>query len=282
MVLRRRLAALAVAAAAGIALAAAAAAPARASDPTQGATAGKLSTAGRVWQLGQLALERDRFEEAIGQFQVCLRLDAKFVQAHLSLAAAYIALAREREALPHLESYLLARPDHFLIRAHYGEVLMRLGRLADAGRQLERFVAEVQPYDNLSEAHLLTSHTRLMEIAADRRDEYNEHLHRGIGLFLLAKKRTALGDERSAEIAEELLCRSAAELTLARLAEPGRARPCWYLFGVWDRLAQRQPAMRWLRAAEGAGRVPLGDLTPSEQYGLEMALQGARQESRRK
>jgi tetratricopeptide (TPR) repeat protein len=233
-----------------------------------------------AWQRGQLAMDRDRLEEAIGHYELSLRLDPAFAPAHLSLAAAHIALARDKEALPHLAAYLQARPDHFLIRPHYAELLARLGLAAEASYQLERFVADVQPFPRLAEAHLVGSHTKLMEIARGRRDGYNEHLHRGIGLYLLAGKRAELGDEQSLRIAEQLLCKAAAELTLARLAAPTRVRPCWYLHRVWSRLSQQQPATRWLRAAEDGG--PMSDLTPVETGDLDRAAQRARLEGQKR
>ena len=60
-----------------------------------------------------------------------------------------------------------------------------------------------------------------------------------------------------------------AELTLARMRRPGEARPCWYLHGVWTQLAQRQPAVKWLRAAR-ANALP-GALTPAETRALHLA-----------
>jgi tetratricopeptide (TPR) repeat protein len=222
----------------------------------------------RAWRLGQQALDGDRFQEAIGQFQISLRLDPKMAQAHLSLAAAYLALGEDRLALPHLSSYLEARPDHFLIRLHFADLLSRLDQLDDARLNLERVVSEVQEFPRLAEDHLVGCHTRLMEIARDLGDDYEEHLHRGIGLYLLARKRADLGDEGSHQGAEELLCKAAAELTLARLRDPRQARPCWYLHGVWTQLAQRQPAVKWLRAAEQS--AGWSDLTPTEQRDLHL------------
>jgi tetratricopeptide (TPR) repeat protein len=238
------------------------------------------SAAEAAWQRGQVAMDRDRLEEAVGHFQLSLRLDPAFVPARLSLAAAHMALGQDKEALPHLAAYLKARPEHVLIRPHYADLLTRLGLTAEASRQLECFVADVQPVPRLAESHLIGSHTKLMELARGRRDEYNEHLHRGIGLYLLAGKRAELGDEKSLRVAEELLCKAAAELTLARLAAPARVRPCWYLHRVWARLAQRQPALRWLRAAEDGG--PLSDLTPAETRDLELAAGAARREGQKR
>ncbi len=166
--------------------------PLSAQPPATGPSPGQ-----RAWQLGQDALERDRFDEAIGQFQLCLRLDPNLFQAHLSLAAAYLALGKEPLALPHLAHFLEARPEHFLVRLHFGELLARLNRPGEALLQLERFVREVQDYPRLAEDHLIACHTRLMEVSQDLGDDYGTHLNRGIGLYLLAKKRGEPGDERS-------------------------------------------------------------------------------------
>jgi Tfp pilus assembly protein PilF len=234
----------------------------------------------RAWQLGQQAMDRDRFDEAIGQFQISLRLEPTLVKSHLSLAAAYLAVGEDGRAAPHLASYLQARPHHFLVRLHYGELLQRLKRPAEAAPQLERVVAEVQDFPHLADTHLIGCHTRLMEIAEDTGDDYAEHLNRGIGLYLLAKKRAEGDDRRSRHLAEELLCKAAAELTLARLRRPYEARPCWYLHGVWAQLAQRQPAVKWLRAAHGKA-LP-GALTPAETRALYLAASSLRLEMERK
>lgn len=230
-------------------------------------------------QLGQLAMERDRFEDAVKHFQATLRKDPKLASAHLSLAAAYLAQGRDAEAVPQLAQYLEARPDHFLVRMPYAEVLARLDRHAEAATQLEAFVAAVQDYPRLADEQLISCHTRLMELASKDGDDYGERLHRGIGLYLLAQKRADLGGLTSTRIAEELFCKAAGELTLARLQRPDEARPFWYLHGVWQQLGQRQPAERCLTAAgRNAG---LSYLTPAEFRGLYLA-QGLRELAGRK
>jgi tetratricopeptide (TPR) repeat protein len=233
--------------------------------------AAEPTPAEKAFHLGQKALEGDRFDEAVGQFELCLRLDPAHAQAHLSLAAAHLALGEDRLAAPHLGDYLAARPDHFLVRMPYAELLARLERLAEAGHQLERFVEQAQEFPRIADDHLIACHTRLMEIAAGLGDEYAERLHRGIGLYLLALKRAELGGAGAPAAAEELLCKAAGELTLARLERPGEARPCWYLHGVWERLGQRQPAERSLRAAER--HAGLSYLTPAELRRLHLAAQ---------
>jgi tetratricopeptide (TPR) repeat protein len=220
-------------------------------------------------QLGQLALERDRFDEAVGQLRLSLRLDPKLAEAHLSLAAAHLALGEDRLAAPHLGAYLDARPGHFLARMPYADLLAKLERFAEARSQLDRFIADAQDHPRVADEHLIASHTKLMEIAEAVGDEYTERLNRGIGLYLLAVKRRELGGAEAARVAEELLCKSAGELTLARLRRPHEARPSLYLHDVWRKLGQRQPAERSLREAEG--QAGLSYLTPDETRRLHLA-----------
>jgi hypothetical protein len=238
------------------------------------------AAARKAWEQGQSAMDDDRFEEAIGHFQRSLKLDPDRAQNHLSIAAAHLAQGKQKEALTHLAAYLDARPRHFLIRWHYADVLMNTDNPREARRQLDLFVAEAQLHPGIAEDHLVSCHTRLMELSERLSDDYGERLHRGIGLYLVARQRAAKGDGESRRLAEELFCKAAAELTLARLYGPERARPCWYLYGVWTSLGQRQPAERWLRAAEQAG--PMTDLTPNEQVELRAAAGARRLEQRKK
>ena len=225
----------------------------------------------QVWQKGQEALDADRLDEAVGQFRLALRLDPSFVRARLSLAAAHLALGQDREAIPLLAAYLEARPEHFLVRMPFAEVLCRLERHAEARAQLERFVAAVQENPRLADDHLVSCHTRLMEIAERLGDEYGERLHRGIGLHLLAVKRLEVGGPAAKDRAEELLCKSAGELTLARLLEPTEARAWWYLHLVWNRLGQSLPAQKSLLAAREC--LGIDQLTPAERRDLHLHLE---------
>ena len=239
--------------------------------------AGPAETA---WQAGQREMERDHLQEAIQHFRTALRHDPAFAQARLSLAAAHLALGEEKKALPQLKSYLDARPEHFLIRLHYAELLYRLERIEEASAQLERVVRDVQEYPKLADDHLLGCHTRLMEIARDLGDGYAESLNRGIGLYLLACKRAAIGDDSGRRAAQEMFCKAASELTLARLRRPDEARPYWYLSEVFTHLAQRQPAAKWLRMAERT--APFSSMTPVEKRDLYLRCAEQRAEAARK
>jgi tetratricopeptide (TPR) repeat protein len=189
---------------------------------------------------------------------------------HLGLAAACVERGDEAGAAEHLAEYVAAFPDHHVVRAHYAELLLRLGRAQEAREEFERFIADVQERPELRAKHLVHCHSRLMEIAEAEGDEYAEHLHRGIGLYVLACERADLPDPEDGELsAEGLLCKAAGELTMARLARRDEARPCWYLYEVWTRLDQRQPALRHLREAGAA--APFSYLTPSEKRDLELS-----------
>jgi predicted Zn-dependent protease len=238
------------------------------------------SPAQQLWERGQEALRLGKTDEAITCYEASLKADPGLTRNHLSLAAAYLDKGEDEKASVYLSRYVAAQPDHLIIRAHYAELLLRLNRPWAARVQFERFIADVQENEHLAEEHLIHCHSRLMEIAESEEDDYGEHLHRGIGLYLLALQRAALPEPDGDLSVEGLLCRAAGELMMARVRRPDEARPCWYLFEVWSGLAQRQPAARWLRAAEAA--APFSYLTPVERRGLELACRGRAAEAVRK
>ncbi len=232
-----------------------------------------------LWQEGQKAMSEGRTDEAINCYRRSLEADPKLARNHLSLAAAFLARGEDERAAPFLERYVKAQPDHLVVRAHYAELLLRLKRPDEARAEFERFIADAQDDEALARQHLVHCHSRLMEIAEGADDDYGEHLHRGIGLYLLACQSADLEADGRLSV-EGTLFKAIAELTLARLARPEEARPCWYLYAAWSRLAQQQPAARWLRTAEAA--APLSDLTPSERRRLQLACRLCHDEGRRK
>jgi tetratricopeptide (TPR) repeat protein len=216
-----------------------------------------------------MAMSEGRLTEAVACYRESLRLDPGVTCNFLSLAAVELAQGHEEAAVAHLEHYLQVQPNHLIVRAHLAELLLRLNRGTAARAQYERFIADIQDQEDLSREHLVECHSRVMEIAEKEEDEYGEHLHRGIGLYLLACQRSQMTEQDCELSTEGLLCKAAGELTLARLQRPDEARPCWYLYEVWSHLAQKQPALKWLRAAEAAS--PLSYLTPTEQRRLSFA-----------
>ncbi|HZY88165.1 MAG TPA: tetratricopeptide repeat protein [Gemmataceae bacterium] len=230
-----------------------------------------------LWQEGQKAMGEGRTDDAIAAYERSVKLDPGLARNYLSLAAAHLARGEDERAVPFLARYVADQPDHLVVRAHYAELLLRLKRPRAAREQFERFVADAQDDAALARQHLVHCHSRLMEIAEGEEDDYGEHLHRGIGLYLLACQGGDLEDGGGPSV-EGTLFKAIAELTLARLERPGEARPCWYLYAAWTCLAQQQPAARWLRSAAAA--APLSDLTPSEQRQLQFACRRSRDEGR--
>jgi tetratricopeptide (TPR) repeat protein len=244
---------------------------ARAEDP--------VTQARQLWVQGQEAMHRGKPDEAIRFYEQSLATDAGQQRNHLSLAAAFIQQGNEVGAVGHLAEYLKAFPEHHVVRAHYAELLLRLNRPREARSQFEHFIADVQDDPELGPKHLVHCHSRLMEIAEDEGDEYAEHLHRGIGLYLLGCERAGLPDPEEGDLSvESVLCKAAGELTMAHLARRDEARPCWYLYAVWSRLDQRQPALRHLREADAT--APFSYLTPAENRDLELARLGREVEVR--
>jgi tetratricopeptide (TPR) repeat protein len=225
--------------------------------------------AGELWEKGQSAMRDGDPEQAIGFYQQSLALDPGLVRNHLSLAAAYLEKGDDEAACPHLAHYVKAHPEHLIVRNHFAELLLRLRRFGDARVEFERFVVDAQDQDGPAAQQLVHCHSRLMEIAEADADYYNEHLNRGIGLFLLARERAHLPDPEGLLPIEGLLCKAAGELTLAQLRRPDEARPCWYLYEVWSRMPLRDPAVRNLQAAAAA--APFSYLTPAEQRSLQLA-----------
>jgi tetratricopeptide (TPR) repeat protein len=231
------------------------------------------AAAPRLWQQGQEAMRQGQAERAIGFYERSLAADPAFSRSHMSLAAAYLEAGDDRAACDHLGRYVAANPEHALIRSHYAELLLRLHRCREARREFERFAADAQDGAEALGRHLVHAHTRLMELGEEEGDEYATRLHRGLGLYWLARERSALkgADDRLAP--EGLLCRAARELARAHRERPEEARPCWYLYAVWSRLAQRQIALRWLRRAADAAFG--SDLAPAERRSLELACRAA-------
>jgi hypothetical protein len=156
------------------------------------------------------------------------------------------------------------------MRCRYADLLLEQKQIKEARQEMELFVTDAQEMGDVALKYLIHTHSRLMETAQAEQDDYAEHLHRGIGLSLLARERAVLPEPDGELSCESLLCKAAGELAVARRLRPEEARPCWYLYLVWSRLAQTHPARRWLNAARD--RAPLSVLTPCERRGLELAL----------
>jgi tetratricopeptide (TPR) repeat protein len=223
-----------------------------------------------LWEEGQAAMRAGRPERAIRCYEQSLAVDAALTCNHLSLAAACLESGQEETACDHLGSYVASHPDHLASRGHYAELLFKLKRVGDARVQFERFAADAQEKSD-KPARLVHAYSRLMEIGVADGNEYEEHLYRGIGLYLLARRRAELADPDGELPAGGLLWKAAFELKMAQELRPREARPCWYLYSVWWAMGKQQPARRWLRGA--LDNASLSPLTPAEQRSLHLVGQ---------
>ncbi len=227
----------------------------------------------RLWQKGQDALLDNKEIQAIDCFEESLVLDPGLTKNYLSLAAVYLGRGENELACRYLTLYMAANPRHIQVREHYADLLHRMNRLLEAQHHYEQFIADIQDDDELAQRHLIPAHSQLMQIAEKQRQSYQEHLHRGIGLFLLATRYANQKEWKGEESQEALLCRAAGELRQARIYRPYEARPCWYLYEVWSTLLQSLPAKRHLRLAHE--RSLQTSLTPMEHRSLRLAWEQA-------
>jgi len=225
-------------------------------------------TAAQLWEQGQEAMRKSQPGLAVRCYEKSLALDPRLNRNHLSLAAAYLENGDDASACLHLQEYVGAHPDELGIRVHLADLQLRMHKLTDARREFDRCVAGAQDRQEPAYGPLIHCHARLMEIAEESEDGYGEHLHRGIGLSLLARQRGKLPDPEGELSTESLLCRAAAELTAAHEERPEEARPSFYLSEVWAMLDQRQPAIRFLKHA--ADKAPFSDMTAAEKRRLQV------------
>jgi tetratricopeptide (TPR) repeat protein len=228
----------------------------------------KQSPGWGLWKQGQDALSREQTDKAIDLFEESLAADPRLTRNYLSLAAAHLDRNDEAKACTYLMLYVAAHPEHLAVRLQYADLLQRLKRVSEARSELESMIADMQEKPR-SDEQLLQCHSKLMQLAEKTENEYEEHLHRGIGLFLLARQHIEPLNDPDMLCPQGLLCKAAGELTLAARARPNEARPHYYLHQVWSRLLQSQPAGKSLRAAESA--APFSYLTPTEQRQLQLA-----------
>src|SRR5579864_1940041 len=167
---------------------------------------------------------------------------AATTEESLRQAAACLESGDDAGALPHLQAYLAEHPDHVVVRAHLGELLLRLHKQNEAQKEFERYLSDAATQGEAACRHVIHSHTRLAEIARDHGNGYEERLHRGIGLYLLARQVAGAGEKEDEPDPESLLFKAIKQLEQAAKEGPQEARPHWYLYLAWSQLGQMHPA----------------------------------------
>jgi tetratricopeptide (TPR) repeat protein len=172
-------------------------------------------------------------------------------QAKTLLIKATAALEAQDHPLAasHLRRYLQVYPDAVLIRMQLAELYYQLSRFSDAEEQFRSALGEV--IDPALPLHCrLHGHSRLMELAQERTDTFNEELHRGIGLVLLAEHRQNQKPSGQMVNSAQLLGKARTALVKAGEVSPKDARPALYLTSVWHSMRQYANAKASLEKAQ--------------------------------
>jgi tetratricopeptide (TPR) repeat protein len=216
------------------------------------------------WRAGQKSLDAGDPVNALRSFRQSLSINPDSAKTHLSMAAACLAQGNDSIASIHLKISLELEPSNVIVRQNYADLLLRMNQLEEARDQFNLFIKDTQQFGEQANRHMIHAHSRLMAISEQLGDVYEEHLNRGIGLYLLALEKTKKDQQEvpNDQNLEALLFRAAGELTQARLTRNDQIRPCWYLYLVWNKLACSQPAQRWYRIT--AQDASLEYLTPKE------------------
>lgn len=180
-------------------------------------------------------------------------------------AARHLDAGDDDSARSCLEQYLRVHPDHAVIRAHLADLALKQRDHAAAKLHLDRYIEDAQLQGPPADRHMVHAHTRRVEVARAELDEYHEHLHRGIGLLVVARK-AGDADDR---FVEKTLFQAIEELKSAAASKPDEARPHWYLYEAWSELGQRHPAETALRRARAL--EPVGGLTKFEAREMSLA-----------
>jgi len=218
--------------------------------------------------MGQEAMRAGEPDLAIAYYREGIAQKEPEPRNYLSIAAAYIAKGDEVEASLALAHFVEENPEHRNARFYYAELMRRLGKNRESQSQFERTIADLQQEPKCDFSQLAHCHGRLLELAESQEDEYQIHLQRGIGLYCLAQCNVPGAEEKTELSCEGLLCKAAGELSLAHALRPQEARPSWYLYSVWRRLAQDLQAQGYLREAQEA--APFSLLTPAELRSLQL------------
>ncbi len=159
----------------------------------------------------------------------------------LMLVAECLGRGDHANAAVHLEAHVREHPDQVMFRVQLAELLLRVGRDEAAKVHFERFAIDAQRSAGPLKKHLVSVHTRLMEIAQRNDDHTAEVFHRGVGLLLLVEEQDRLAD-RDDGFCEEMLCKAMKALAEAKELNPGDGQVRLRLAEVYDRMGNRRAA----------------------------------------
>ncbi len=188
-------------------------------------------------------------------------------------AAAHLETHDRSRAADLLDQYLQRNPAALIVRLQLGELYFKMEQLDLARLHVQQALTQAEEQGDLPLRYLLHGHSRLMDIAAATGELFEEELHRGLGLLLLAEKR--MQETQPKEVpAEELLGKALKAFQRGVQLRPADARPQLYLVSVWLNLRQCSSAQLALARAEALSFMTM--LSPAERtrlarYSLELS-----------
>jgi tetratricopeptide (TPR) repeat protein len=100
--------------------------------------------------LGTILLRRGRVQEAIGQFELALRIDPDYNESLINLGTALLQMGQVQEAIARYEQALRSHPDTAEAYNDFGVALARLGRVPEA---IESWRHALQIKPDYADAH---------------------------------------------------------------------------------------------------------------------------------
>ncbi len=208
------------------------------------------------YNLGNAFFGKDRFDEAIAQYQTALRLDSNYpAETYSNLGQILIRKKQLDQAIPLFRQALQIKSGHEAeMRYSLGNALLQTG-------QPEEAIAHLQKYLETSSAHAETVHYNIASalVALRRVDEALPHYEQAIAVrpdYAQAHNNFAnalLGLGRVDEADPALSRRDRGP---RRRRERGRNSP-----------QSRQRSLAKGRATRGDGRIPTGDRAPARPPG---------------
>ena len=168
----------------------------------------------------------------------------------LALAADCLDRGDSTAAIPHLADHIRKYPEQVMIRSLLAEQLLKLGKYNAARIEFERTAEEYRTDLAKHRESLIQCHTRLMQIAQERGDEFAEPFHRGAGLLLVVESWDK--KDRDANLNERTLSQALTNLREAIEKQPQDARANFMLGEVLSRLGQHAAARSAFLKAKSA------------------------------
>jgi thioredoxin-like negative regulator of GroEL len=184
---------------------------------------------------------------------------------------------QENEACALLADFVGKYPDRCEAHLVYGSLLLQTKQIEAARGEFEEFLKRCKDTRPERIRMLIQAHEGLADIAKGSSDVYGEHLHRGIGLYLMTLNHNGYKVGETVFPNARLLDEALKALNKAHEMRPDEARPCWYIHRVYLAMNQMEQAEEFLKLTDQ--RAANTRLTPLERHALDLAVRSMRAEN---